>query len=979
MERDTYDNWSEFQGKSSEFLNFVTNTQSLDLYIFNSYGVITQPIYNFTIPAPLPIGVGISVGGGRKVIFNRDINTSYTVVDKFRLNINPRLTGEYYGFSFGVGAPITFLVSNTRQVGTDYYTKLPTIEKLIESIGERLKKEKNVYYSPEQQRTDNENYANFFPSSNINIQRRATFGRIWNPITATFRLPLSPNAADRMPESEILSYTLNGGIELGVGFGIGSVPNVPIFRFGVDASVYFKGIFEIAVLKEKTEKPGENFVRVKVVKSRGLGYAVGGGAGGGVLTDFTSGKMGPLEGNFIYSYMGSQVSIRPFRLTWDQSYWHIFDQVYRFDMNNPSARKAYQKAVLGSFKLAEKMAFDEKGQIREGSSVKRILTSEEKSKLRGSRRSIGLFFLNLQKNDIIKSSDKIIVNEDLEKVRYFETEATSSLNVESLTIEGLFKWQEKRSHKFNVNINLDIFNKVPKPPNSLILTVEGQRGDTNTKSKEYLEYIQELEDSLNLPEFFPLPPLSNKKEWFMGSLGNTSFYYRLLFNWPLVEKLINYPEDKMWPALITAFNAEGKNWEDPSTRRKLIAKSVGIYASTLPVTLVGAKFPPKDIIIMASLKYSLWKKLKEQYLEDPRVLGKALTIFFNSGDYGPEMVKLLRVVLSGEKIPYSLRASNPLLPDSANIQKDGIGDISNPAINKSTYAFERYNENFEKVNITNLVVELVSNEWVRIILAFDREPKAVFFTLEKYNLTGVLTNKPMGSVVISNKMNQFKPGNNIIMVKIGGNQHPLNSLINQITVKKRFNMPNQYRLGVSATIDGKRYGHTTNPLFRLIYTESPKALEKYIKYTADDFELCLGRSALNLILFLEKRPLQVCPKKAPRKIDGTCVEGMYPYDYFQNAPPEQNIKKRNAWIYNNCPMEGGEEYVQKITQVESVCLRKSPSELIQLLGTRPLFVCPADFPKNPDGTCESGIIPYQQENEGDNIKSRNDWIIKYCS
>jgi hypothetical protein len=978
-ERIIYENWSEFQGKSSEFMNYVTNTQTLDLYIFNTYLDITRPIYNFTIPAPLPIGVGISVGGGRKVIFNKDINTSYTVIDKFQLNISPRLSGEYYGFSFGVGTPITFLATNTRQVGTEYYTKLPTIEKLIESLEERFKKEKSIKYSPMEEKTDDENYANFVPSSNIKIQRRATFGRLWNPITEVFRLPLSPRAADRMAESEILSYTLSGGIELGAGFGIGSLPNAPIFHFGVDASVYFKGIFELAVLKEKPQNPGENFVRIKIARSRGLGYALGGGVGSGVLTDFTSGKMGFLEGNFIYSYMGSQISIRPFRLSWDQSYWHIFNQVYRFDMNNPLAREAYQKAVLGRFKLAEKMAFDDKGQLKENSPVTRILTSDEKTKLRGHRRAIGLFFLNMQKEGIIKSTDKILVNQDLEKTNYFETEASSSLNVESLTIEGLFKWQENRSHKFNININLDTFSKSPRPANSLILTAEGQRGDTNTKTKEYLEYIQEVEDSLNLPELFPLPPLSNKKEWFKGSLGNTSFYYRLLFNWTLVEKFINYPEEKMWSALITAFNAEEKGWEDDSTRRKLIAKSVGIYSVTLPVTLVGAKFPPKDIILIASLKYSLWKKLKDQYLTNPRELGKALANFFNSGDYGPEMIKLLRVVLSGEKIPYVLRSFNPLMPDSANIQKDGIGDLSNPVLNKAAYAFDRYNENFEKVNITNLIVELVSNEWIRIILAFDREPKAVFFTLEKYNLTGVISNMPLGSVVISNKSNQFKPGNNIIMVKIGGNKHPLNNLINQMDVKKRFRLPNQYRLGVAATLDGKRYGHTANPVFRTIFTEDPKSLDKYIKYTAEDFNLCLGRSALNLILFLEKRPLLVCPEKAPRREDGTCIEGMYPYDYFKNASFEQNIKKRNTWIFNNCPKEGDEGYIQKITQVESVCLKKSPTELIQLLGNRPFFVCPIDFPKNPDGTCTGGIIPYQLEIEGDNLNSRNDWIIKYCS
>src|SRR5574343_638475 len=134
-----YENWSDFQGKSSEFMNFVTNSQSLDLYIFNNYMDFSRPIYNVTIPAPIPIGVGISVGAGRKVIFNKNINSSYTVIDNFRLNVNPNLSGQYYGFSFGIGTPLSFLFTNTRQVGTEYYTKLPTLEKKIEELEERFK------------------------------------------------------------------------------------------------------------------------------------------------------------------------------------------------------------------------------------------------------------------------------------------------------------------------------------------------------------------------------------------------------------------------------------------------------------------------------------------------------------------------------------------------------------------------------------------------------------------------------------------------------------------------------------------------------------------------------------------------------------------------------------------------------------------------------------------------------------------------
>jgi hypothetical protein len=64
--------------------------------------------------------------------------------------------------------------------------------------------------------------------------------------------------------------------------------------------------------------------------------------------------------------------------------------------------------------------------------------------------------------------------------------------------------------------------------------------------------------------------------------------------------------------------------------------------------------------------------------------------------------------------------------------------------------------------------------------------------------------------------------------------------------------------------------------------------------------------------------------------------------------------------------------------MENVCMGKTPSELISLLGDRIFYVCPPDNPRNQDGTCIQGIVPYQLEEEGDNIKARNDWIRKYC-
>ena len=86
----------------------------------------------------------------------------------------------------------------------------------------------------------------------------------------------------------------------------------------------------------------------------------------------------------------------------------------------------------------------------------------------------------------------------------------------------------------------------------------------------------------------------------------------------------------------------------------MIAKRLAVYAGTIPMSLLGYKLKQKDDIIIAKMKYNRWRNLKIKskqmlFLKDFNIyLGK----FFESGDYGPEMIKLLRIILDGESIPY---------------------------------------------------------------------------------------------------------------------------------------------------------------------------------------------------------------------------------------------------------------------------------------------------------------------------------------
>ena len=263
---DIYKSWSELLGGFSNVLDGVTNSQTLTQFLFNTFSDIGAPVYSFHAPQiPIAdIGFGIDVGGGRKVIYNGTIDNSYTVIDKFLVGIRPEAVGMYSGVKFGIRTKLNFFVTDVRQVGARDYDILDPLDKKVEDLKEKFRIEKNRKYTPKEVELDNETYSNFYPSNKEKIERKATFGRIWNPLTMTFRLPLTPNAANRMGDNEILSYTLSGGVEFAAGFGASLDPAGLILRTGVDASVYFKGIYEIVVLKEKPEKAGENFVRVKI-------------------------------------------------------------------------------------------------------------------------------------------------------------------------------------------------------------------------------------------------------------------------------------------------------------------------------------------------------------------------------------------------------------------------------------------------------------------------------------------------------------------------------------------------------------------------------------------------------------------------------------------------------------------------------------------------------------------------------------------
>ncbi|TDJ03792.1 MAG: hypothetical protein E2O68_09395 [Deltaproteobacteria bacterium] len=975
-----YNGWSSFLGQYGRDLGNITKRSTLSIFLLNNVSRQEFPVYQLGFGDGFPISLGINLGVGRQVINNKNILDTYTVIDRFLIGIRPRVYFEFMGFRAGASPYFNIEINNIRQVTPQEFTTILPLRQIKNIFKKEENKERKKKRTTREIKLDAEKYDHFIPpGDNKLLEREASYGKLWNIVTQTFKLPLHYKRALALDDDEIISYDLQGGVTLGVSFGIGIDPSNSILRTGVDASFYIKGNHQISVLKEAPKKRGDKFVRVKLSRSKQIGAKFGFGSYGyNNLDHFTRGKMGPMEGNFIWKLASGAVVVRPFRVEWNWSKGSFYDAVYRFDLNKEEGRKAYNRACLGFFKLAEKYSMDPKtGKLhrKKGMPVTRLLTMKEKRTEKKRYQSMQLFLFRLHKQRVIRHSEFTIVDEMGEESKYYETEVLNSRQR-----NALFAFWENRSHQFLINTNLKTYDKKPIDPNSLYLKIKVERRDDNTSSDEYMDYVKEVEESLDLPGMFPYPPLNLKRKPFLGSVGRTRFNYELRLNRLQIEKVINYPQKKMWSALIKGFSAKGLGWETKKGRANMIAKRIFTYAGTLPLSATGTKLREKDDIFVAKMKYSRWKKLKKHQAKGPKKLSRELGEFFNSGDYGPEMIKLLRVVLDGEKIPYSGSASGPLIYKHDNFKFGDVGKFIDPTDAYLNKSFANYREKFPEVRVSKTTAEILGKMYIRFMFHLDKVPKTVFFNLQKKNTIGLFTNKSLGTVVMENKHGRFKKGLNIIHLTVKGSNHPLHALVNQLNIKKAVFLPDQFKLNVAASLDGYRYGVVDHNLFRLRYFIDPKALEKFTKYSIKELDLCLGRTAANLMLFLGDRRLLICPDSSPHNLDGTCKRGMTPYDHYKNRPEEENIKRRDKWILKNCPVEGPEQYVQRIVNQYNVCRGRSGRDIIRNLGGRTFYVCPPERKRDGEGFCLTGMVPYKNDFKTikENKRSRNEWIMKYC-
>ncbi|MDH5581995.1 MAG: hypothetical protein OEY33_08805, partial [Bdellovibrionales bacterium] len=323
-----------FGGASDLIGKGLFQNKTLAEYLFNSvanYSYSYNPVQYSIVPSVVNFGFGLNGGVSRNVIKNKDIYNSYSVIDKVYFKAGPSVGASYMGLSASLGLSFGFDYFNINIVKRRKRTEVLPLNQIEGKFKKAFKKESLKVKSKKEIEEENSKYSNFVDLTKAPKKYDVYLGRLWNPITMVFQLPLHYKMAKRMDDYEITSYSLNGGVSMGLGFSGGNIPGLDITKFGANLSIYFNGEHRVTVLKEKPEKPGDSFVRVMVSRklNRGMGLSVGSTddmLSGVVTTDNFAGNLG-------WNLFKGILDIKPFQFRMDKTWGNFYDTVYRYNLN----------------------------------------------------------------------------------------------------------------------------------------------------------------------------------------------------------------------------------------------------------------------------------------------------------------------------------------------------------------------------------------------------------------------------------------------------------------------------------------------------------------------------------------------------------------------------------------------------------------------------------------------------------------------
>jgi hypothetical protein len=616
-----------------------------------------------------------------------DSGSHWNVMDRFDIKggapllgggsvnaVNP--TGFYVGFSAGVHYGLEF--ANIRPVTKEQFRSIKSPERIRTEITEqpwyhdfirgRVRKMSDDPNSPPSIAWKDESGQLHERAMPVGPDDHIKWGDLLNLILFPFRLPLKVEELAKLTDGEIISYAGSGAFEFGPQAGITLDPTgiTGAARAEISYTVFLRGTHQITILKENARYAR---VRVDQVRSRSTTTAIGG-----------SDKPRILDGFILTRVLSSQAKIVPFNLQVSDSVARSFQMAFRYDLENPHAREAYEKAVLGSFALSESLALNPNGTPTDFS-----ITGVSREFVGGSRVRRQAETRKLQLTVLLKKNHRgSLTNIDAElRTPEGTRHSFSSVADDAKEWKALIGRFEKMNHSFGIYLDPDRFEQNPQDPEALELVAQASIDDSHTKSEEMLQYILEMENGVSQFGVFPRPfnrderaalerrKLQEQLGLPAGSFGRTLLSRELRVPRHALDRFQNANEEQRWSLLEKVFGSKPGEWKNSLSRALYNLLRAPLSLLNVPLYLADVNLREGSMLYHATRIEERWQSLQSE--TEPKARVQALGKLFYNTTYAYELTKLLRGVLEGEQISYSVSGYSSLF---GQIRRDGKTEVT---------------------------------------------------------------------------------------------------------------------------------------------------------------------------------------------------------------------------------------------------------------------------------------------------------------
>lgn len=779
-------------------------TNGTDIVAYSIVEALYETINSFSIQLSNHHYVRTDLKLKRKVFDNQDVLNSYTVMDYLNfeaqsknLNISAPLSlpNVSFGINLGVKGSLNWL--NIRQVLASAYSTLPVISQ-----------------NSNEENSNLESAMSFSPNEFWDPSFRPRISKLWNLVNFPIRIPFTPYQFNKMDNGELISWSINGYVELGPDIGFRLIPE-NIAQSNGSAKAFFrnflKGSFRVTILKENNQ-----FVRVKLSKENATGYRLGIGP--------TSKKLEIFEGFLIFegtsfetNLLEQNISMIPFQFELKKELQNTFDVGYRFDLSDPSANEAFYKAVWGSFYKAYEL------QGRRSSNgnlvVEKLFRKKATSITQSSDQILDLAFFTRNLGKKTQSTKAKIYLEDGEHQVFKE--------VTSIDKSWKLAWGRFEKLKYSFDIALDKTAYLKGKENSFQMVVEANLEDSHTTGHEMQQYINLVEQALgnrdllpDLPSFVPMYLRFNSDDDYIfpenislkiAKYRRSSFYYGFNITQDQILQLAKVSKNQMWPILEKAFGILPGKWSTRSKRRLYRLKNLFPKIANIPLFLANIHLRKGSDVETAKKIYANWISLQNAFnsnneIEIDRKL-KILSQMFEVKHFGHELLRILLFGLSNSELDYFLVATNNSFGRIAQRGKVTTNPEYLLNLTDTAMDFERLAGGFRsnpKLVIKDLNVKVLSDESIKINFHLNHTPKLLYFKLFKSNR--LQKYRVMAELVFRNK-ERFKEGENQIIIS----KKSIDDLEYELATP--LSLKNFYNITLSSSMDRFSWGKVASKRF----------------------------------------------------------------------------------------------------------------------------------------------------------------------